>query len=198
MKSKTFGNFTGVFMPITLTILGVVMFVRLPWVVGNAGIVGSLAIVLLSVAITLTAALSISSITTNIRIGEGGAFSVISQSLGLEIGGAIGIPFYLAQAIAVSMYVFGFREGLQAIFPNNDPFLLDIYTFVLVMAIAFISTSFAFKIQHFILGIVALSLMCIYGALFTHHLNKHLEWFGKCPSSRENNFSGISFRTAMD
>ncbi len=197
MKGKTFGTFTGVFTPTTLTILGVIMYIRLPWVVGNAGIVGALAIVFLAVAITFTTALSISSITTNIRIGEGGAFSVISQSLGLEIGGAIGIPFYLAQAIAVSMYVFGFREGLQSIFQNYDPFLLDIYTFVLVMTIAFISTSFAFKIQYIILGIVALSLICIYGSLFTHHLNNHFEWFGKYPGSPEDNFSGTSFWTVF-
>ena len=102
---KTFGTFAGVFTPTTLTILGVIMYIRQPWVVGNAGILGALAIVLLSVTITLATALSISSITTNVKIGSGGAFSVISQSLGLEIGGAIGIPFYIAQAIAVAMYI---------------------------------------------------------------------------------------------
>ena len=49
--------------------------------------------------------------TTNIRIESGGAFSIISQSLGLEIGGSIGIPLYFSQACVVAMYVFGFREG---------------------------------------------------------------------------------------
>ncbi|WAC02525.1 hypothetical protein N7U66_02090 [Lacinutrix neustonica] len=112
MTKKTFGTFAGVFTPTTLTILGVIMFIRQPWVVGNAGVIGALTILLISVAITFTTALSLSSITTNVRIGTGGAFSIISKSLGLEIGGAIGIPFYIAQALAVAMYVFGFREGL--------------------------------------------------------------------------------------
>lgn len=193
MPKKTFGTFAGVFTPTTLTILGVIMYIRQPWVVGNAGVVGALVIVFLSVAITFTTALSLSSITTNVRIGSGGAFSLISQSLGLEIGGAIGIPFYFAQAIAVAMYIFGFREGLQTLTPNVNPIILDMGIFALVMSIAFISTSFAFKIQYVILGIIVLSLVSIYGSLFVNDLNFNIEWIGKYPGSIENNFQGSSF-----
>jgi solute carrier family 12 (sodium/potassium/chloride transporter), member 2 len=193
IKKKTFGTFAGVFTPTTLTILGVIMYIRQPWIVGNAGVLGALVIVLLSVAITLTTALSLSSITTNVRIGSGGAFSLISQSLGLEIGGAIGIPFYFAQAIAVAMYIFGFREGLQTLTPDINPFILDISIFSLVMIIAFISTSFAFKIQYVILGVIVLSLISVYGSLFVNDLNYNVEWFGKYPGSVENNFNGSSF-----
>lgn len=193
MSKKTFGTLAGVFTPTTLTILGVIMYIRQPWVVGNAGIAGALAILLISVAITFTTALSLSSITTNVRIGAGGAFSIISKSLGLEIGGAIGIPFYIAQALAVAMYVFGFREGLVSILPYLNPLLLDVIIFSVVMTIAFISTSFAFKIQYVILGIIVLSLISIYGALFVTDLNYDFELFGKYPGSIENNFSGTSF-----
>ncbi|MFD0835900.1 amino acid permease [Mariniflexile aquimaris] len=193
MTKKTFGTFAGVFTPTTLTILGVIMYIRQPWVVGNAGVLGALAIILLSVAITLATALSLSSITTNIRIGSGGAFSLISQSLGLEIGGAIGIPFYFAQAIAVAMYIFGFREGLQILVPLINPIILDLAIFALVMGIAFVSTSFAFKIQYVILGVIILSLISIYGSLFVNDLNYNFEWFGKYPGSIENNFKGSSF-----
>ncbi|MGB5418858.1 amino acid permease [Algibacter sp.] len=193
MTKKTFGTFAGVFTPTTLTILGVIMYIRQPWVVGNAGIVGALGIILISVAITLTTALSLSSITTNVRIGTGGAFSIISKSLGLEIGGAIGIPFYIAQALAVAMYVFGFREGLVSILPNLNHLMLDVIIFSVVMAVAFISTSFAFKIQYVILGIIGLSLISIYGALFVNDLNYDFQLFGTYPGSIENNFSGTSF-----
>ncbi|MGD9897910.1 MAG: amino acid permease [Calditrichaceae bacterium] len=193
MTKKTFGTFAGVFTPTTLTILGVIMYIRQPWVVGNAGVLGALTIVLISVAITLTTALSLSSITTNIRIGSGGAFSLISQSLGLEIGGAIGIPFYFAQAIAVAMYIFGFREGLQTLTPDINPLILDLGIFALVMGIAFISTSFAFKIQYFILGVIVLSLVSIYGTLFVTELNYNIQWIGEYPGSIENDFGGSSF-----
>ena len=137
--------------------------------------------------------MSLSSITTNVRIGSGGAFILISQSLGLEIGGAIGIPFYFAQAIAVAMYIFGFREGLQTLVPGVNPIILDVGIFGLVMTIAFISTSFAFKIQYVILGVIALSLVSIYGALFVNDLNFDIEWIGKYPGSVENDFQGSSF-----
>jgi len=165
-KIKKFGTMAGVFTPTFLTILGVIMYIRLPWVVGNAGIIGAFLIILVAVAITITTALSLSSITTNIRIGSGGAFSLISQSLGLEIGGAIGIPFFFSQAIAVAMYIFGFREGLQSILPEYSPLILDLLIFTLVMVIAFISTSFAFKIQYVIMAIIILSIFSIVGGLF--------------------------------
>ena len=45
MTKKTFGMFAGVFTPTTLTILGVILYIRLPWVVGNAGVLGALTIV---------------------------------------------------------------------------------------------------------------------------------------------------------
>lgn len=71
------------------------MFLRLGWVLGNVGLLGSWGIILLSFGITTCTALSFCSITTNIRIGAGGAFFVISQSLGLEVGGSIRVPLYL-------------------------------------------------------------------------------------------------------
>lgn len=190
---RTFGTFAGVFTPTTLTILGVIMYLRLPWVVGNAGILGATLILALSVMISLTTALSISSITSNVKIGAGGAFSVISRSLGLEIGGAIGIPFYIAQAIAVTMYIFGFREGIQTLLPGFSPLLLDVIIFGLVMVVAFISTGFAFKIQYVILGVILLSLISIYGALFVGDVSFDLQWNGSYPGSVENNFTGTSF-----
>lgn len=190
--TQKFGTMAGVFTPTFLTILGVIMYIRHPWVVGNAGIVGALLIVVVAVAITFSTALSLSSIVTNIRIGSGGAFSLISQSLGLEIGGAIGIPFFFSQAIAVAMYVFGFREGLQSLLDLN-PMVLDLMVFVLVLAIAFISTSFAFKIQYVIMAIIILSIVSIVGGLFVNELNYDFVWFGNYEGSPENNFSGASF-----
>jgi amino acid transporter len=190
---KTFGTMAGVFTPTTLTILGVIMFIRHSWVVGNAGVLGALAIVLLAVTITLTTALSLSSITTNMRIGSGGAFSVISKSLGLEIGGAIGIPFFFAQAIAVAMYIFGFREGVQMLLPNMNALVLDTAIFALVMTIAFISTSFAFKIQYVILAIIILSLVSIFGSLLVNDLNYDFEWMGSFSSSQNGDSQDTSF-----
>lgn len=41
---------------------------------------------------------------------SGGAYYLISRSLGPEFGGSIGLIFAFANAVAVSMYVVGFAE----------------------------------------------------------------------------------------
>ena len=158
---KKFGTFGGVFTPTLLTILGVIMYLRMGWVVGNAGLLGSWLIIIISFLITLCTALSMSAITTNIRIGAGGAYAIISQSLGLEVGGSIGIPRYISQGLAVTMYIFGFREGWLGIFPLHDPFLVDLAVFIFLFSIAYISASLAIKTQFIIMVIIVLSLISI-------------------------------------
>ena len=192
-KIKLFGTFTGVFLPTLLTILGVIMFLRQGWVVGNAGLLGAWLIILLAFGITSCTALCLSSITTNIRIGAGGAFSVISQSLGLEMGGSIGIPLYLCQSLAIAMYIFGFRSGWQWIFPEHPALLIDISIFAILFIIAFISAGFAFKIQYFILGVIGISLLSIGIAAAQGSMQHPIQWWGEFPGSIENNFSGIGF-----
>ena len=73
-SQKRFGYFGGVFTPSILTILGVIMYLRFGWVVGNAGLGGALLIVAISHVISLTTALSVSSIATNRTVGAGGAY----------------------------------------------------------------------------------------------------------------------------
>ena len=178
-KIKYFGTFQGVFTPTALTILGVIMYLRHPWVVGNAGILGAIAIVAISVGITLFTSLSMASMTTNIRIESGGAFSIISQSLGLEIGGSIGIPLYFSQACVVAMYIFGFREGWQWIFPEHHPILIDAVTFAVIALIAGISADVAFKIQYLIMAIIVASIVSIVGGAFQSPVDlSQLQWFG--------------------
>ena len=188
-----FGTFQGVFTPTVLTILGVIMYLRGPWVVGNAGVLGAIGIITLATAITFFTALSMSSIVTNIRIKAGGAFSIISQSLGLEAGGAIGIPLYIAQALAVAMYVFGFREGWMWVFPDHSALVVDLITFGFIFIIANISTDFAFKIQYLVLAIILLSLVSIGMGFIEHPVNPEVRWFGQYEGSPENNFSGMTF-----
>lgn len=190
---KKFGTFAGVFTPTLLTILGVIMFLREGWVVGNAGLLGAWIIILLAFTITAFTGLSMSSITTNIRIGAGGAFSMISQSLGLEVGGSIGIPLYLSQALAVVMYIFGFRGGWNYIFPNHPPIVVDLVTFVLLFSIAFISANLAFRVQYVIMAIIVISLLSILASVFTGVMDQPITWWGEFPGAPENNFPGTDF-----
>ena len=110
-STKRYGTFEGVFTPTIITILGVIMYLRQGWVVGNAGLLWSWIIIAISIVIAMCTALSLSSIATNTRLHAGGAYAIISRSLGMETGASIGIALYLAQSFAVTMYIIGFREG---------------------------------------------------------------------------------------
>lgn len=159
---QKFGTFAGVFTPTVLTILGAIMYLRLGQVVGNAGLLGAILIILLAHVITVSTGLSVSSISTNTRVGAGGAFAIISKALGVEVGGAVGVPLFLAQGISVALYVLAFGEGWMRIFPNHNYQIVTIVAFVLVFMIAYISTGFAFRIQFFILAVVGFSLFSVF------------------------------------
>ncbi|NNL09827.1 MAG: Na-K-Cl cotransporter [Croceitalea sp.] len=193
---KKFGTFGGVFTPTLLTILGVIMYLRLGWVVGNAGLLGAWLIIVISFLITLCTALSMSAITTNIRIGAGGAYAIVSQALGLEVGGSLGIPRYVSQGLAVTMYIFGFREGWLGIFPDHNAFLVDIIVFLALFSIAYISANLAIKTQYIIMVIIILSFVSIIMAAYEGSMFVPTEEaikFGTYKGSIENAFSGSSF-----
>lgn len=155
------GTFGGVFTPSLLTILGVIMYLRFGWVVGNVGLIGTLLIVTLSTAITFLTSLSISAIATNTPVKGGGAYFLISRSLGAEIGGAVGIPLYLAQALSVSLYIIGFSESLSAVFPNLEIRWISICTTLGLGALALFSTEATIKAQYFIMVLIGLSLVSL-------------------------------------
>ncbi|SDF56481.1 Amino acid transporter [Methanolobus vulcani] len=190
---KLFGTVEGVFIPTLLTILGVIMYLREGWVVGNAGLLGAWVIILIAFGITLSTALSLSSVTTNIRIGAGGAFSIISQSLGLEVGGSIGIPLYISQSLAVAMYIFGFRAGWLWMFPNHSPIVVDLAAFAILFIVAYISASLAFRIQYVILAIIIASFASIIWAAYSGSMQESITWWGSFSGSPENGFTGIGF-----
>ncbi len=175
---KKFGTFSGVFTPSILTILGVIMYLRLGWVVGQAGLIATLGIIVLAHVISLTTGLSISSIATDKKIKTGGIYYILSRSLGLPMGGSIGITIFVGTALSISLYVIGFTENFLSIKEISD-FLglvpsVESYRIVgsavllFLVIIAFISTSFAIKTQYVILSAIALSLVSVFAGVFMH------------------------------
>ena len=155
-------SFGGVFTPSILTILGVIMYLRFGWVVGNVGLWGTLAIVTLSTSITLLTALSISQIATDQRVRAGGAYYMISRSLGIETGGAVGIPLYFAQALSVALYTIGFAESLQAVLPFLDQRFVALITTIGVTALALKSAQTAIRAQYVIMAAIIVSLVSFF------------------------------------
>jgi len=111
MNSSKFGTFGGVFIPSILTILGVIMYLRLPWIVGQAGLITSIAIILVAHLISITTGLSVSSIATDKKVKGGGTYYIISRSLGLPIGGTLGLALFVGLSFSVSLYLIGFAES---------------------------------------------------------------------------------------
>lgn len=160
-----FTTFGGVFTPCTLTILGVIMFLRFGQVVGNAGIMHAIWIVLLAKLITTLTALSLSAIATNTRMKGGGAYYLISRSLGLEFGGAIGVVFFLSQAVSVAMYVIGFTEALVQLLPVLGEQMRSVATLVnlVVLLCVYVGAGWTIRVQYVILGVLLVSICAFTG-----------------------------------
>uniref|UniRef100_A0AAY4AS21 Solute carrier family 12 member 7 n=1 Tax=Denticeps clupeoides TaxID=299321 RepID=A0AAY4AS21_9TELE len=125
MKSPQMGTFIGVYLPCMQNILGVILFLRLTWIVGTAGIVGSFLIVFMCCACTMLTAISMSAIATNGVVPAGGSYYMISRSLGPEFGGAVGLCFYLGTTFAGSMYILGTIEILLV---KTALFFMELFT----------------------------------------------------------------------
>ncbi|MGC1310501.1 MAG: amino acid permease [Phormidesmis sp.] len=155
------GTFGGVFTPSILTILGVIMYLRFGWVVGQVGLPKTMLIVTIATSITFLTALSISAIATDKVVRAGGAYYMISRSLGIETGGAVGIPLYFAQALSVALYTIGFAESFQAVFKGSNIVVVALITTVLVTALALASADIAIKAQYVIMALIFVSLLAL-------------------------------------
>lgn len=180
-KARRFGAFSGVFTPSILSILGVIMFLRLPWIVGQAGLWGTLGIIALAHIISITTGLSVSSVATDKKVETGGSYYIISRSLGLPIGGTLGLALFVGLSFSVSLYLIGFSEAFLSYFG----FEVSTYTIriagsivlFLVTAITFVSTSLAIRFQYIILVAMVLSLVSIFAGRHDFHPAETTLWF---------------------
>ncbi|XP_074506338.1 solute carrier family 12 member 7-like isoform X1 [Sebastes fasciatus] len=173
------GTFIGVYLPCMQNILGVILFLRLTWIVGTAGILGTFAIVSMCCICTLLTAISMSAIATNGVVPAGGSYYMISRSLGPEFGGAVGLCFYLGTTFAGSMYILGtieilltyiiptatvFEGGESAAKLNN----MRVYgtgCLLLMALVVFVGVKYVNKLALVFLACVVLSIMATYAGV---------------------------------
>ncbi|XP_071039917.1 solute carrier family 12 member 2 [Parasteatoda tepidariorum] len=163
------GWIQGVLVRCLLNIWGVMLFLRLSWVVGQAGIGLAIMIILLATVVTVLTSLSMSAICTNGEVKGGGTYYMISRSLGPEFGGAIGLIFSLANAVAVAMYVVGFSETMVQLLKNHglsivdagmhDVRIIGCITVIFLFGIAIIGTEWESKAQMGLLVILLVSML---------------------------------------
>ncbi|XP_061121453.1 solute carrier family 12 member 7 isoform X7 [Syngnathus typhle] len=183
VKSPQMGTFMGVYLPCLQNILGVILFLRLTWIVGTAGILESLAIVGLCCSCTMLTAISMSAIATNGVVPAGGSYYMISRSLGPEFGGAVGLCFYLGTTFAGSMYILGTIEILLTyIVPKAAIFVAEkkedegeallnnmrVYgtcCLTLMSVVVFVGVKYVNKLALVFLACVILSILAIYAGV---------------------------------
>lgn len=157
-----FGTFIGVFVPSILMLFGVIIFLRLGWVVGQVGLSTALLIITMAAFIAFVTTLSMAAISTNIEVGNGGVYYILSRSLGIEMGSAIGLPLYLKQSLSIAFCCIGFAESLHDLMPAWSITNISMVTLAVLTALAYFSLDGALKVQVFIF----ISLIASFASLF--------------------------------
>lgn len=165
-----YGTFSGVFIPSLLTILGVIMYLRLPVIIGETGIWGAIGIIVVAHCISLITGLSISSIATDKKAESGGRYYMISRSLGLPVGGTLGLALYAGLSLSISLYILGFAESFVSYFAIEPPYnhvrIAGTLLLVLLTSLMFLRPSTGGKLQYIVILAIVLSLVSIF---FGHH-----------------------------
>src|SRR6056297_26111 len=175
---KKFGTFLGVYLPSTLTVLGLIMYLRFGWVVGNLGLSLTVFIVILANVITFITGLSAAAIATNIKVGIGGVYYLISRSLGLETGGAIGVAFFISRTLSITFYAFGLSELILIFWPvelwgTMPGYAIPLLTAIIIILITLASGKSAdlvLKFQIPMLILVVLSILALMVGVFMSEL----------------------------
>ena len=184
------GTFGGVFTPSLLTILGIILFRRLGFVVGSSGLLQALFMLSLASAISILTSISLSALATNRKIKGGGDYYIISRTLGVEFGGALGLIIFLAQAISVGFYVVGFGEATASIL-SAPPLVGKLTAIVVSFALFFLAyrgADLATRFQFVIMGILVSAIISFFfgaSSLWSQNL-LNASWSSN--SSQEVNF----------
>ena len=168
--SGRLGTFGGVFTPSLLTILGIILFRRLGYVVGSGGLASALLMLGLATTISVLTSLSLAAIATNRKVKGGGDYFLISRTLGVQYGGALGLILFVAQAISVAFYCVGFGEGVAALVegPASTARLAAAGAAVVLFGLAYAGSDLATRFQLVIMACLAAALGSFFAGSVGH------------------------------
>ena len=164
-QHPTLGTFAGVFTPSVLTILGLILFLKTGFVVGSAGLIRALLIVLVANSISVLTSISLSAIATNLRVKGGGDYYLISRTLGVQYGGALGIVLFMAQSVSIAFYAIGLGEVLASSLHLIQPWWPQVIAAIataFLFVLAWLGADWASRFQYVVLVVLFLGIMAFY------------------------------------
>lgn len=162
-STGSLNTFSGVFTPSVLTILGIILFLRLGYVTGSAGLAGTLLILFIANLVTVITSLSLAAVATNLKVKGGGDYYLISRTLGYKFGGSIGIVLYLAQSVSVAFYCIGFAEALSFMTGTAvDTRIIALSAVAALFVLAWLGTDWATKFQYLVMILLVAALASFY------------------------------------
>ncbi|KAB0800350.1 hypothetical protein PPYR_06090 [Photinus pyralis] len=193
------GWIQGVLIPCLLNIWGVMLFLRLSWIVAQSGVGHSLIIIGVSAIVCVITTLSLSAICTNGEVKGGGIYYIISRSLGPEFGASVGIVFAFANAVAASMNTIGFCNSLNDLLSQydlkiidgaiNDVRIVGVVAILVMIFICAVGMEWESKAQNFLIAIIV---GAIFDFLVGASIGPHTD------EQRAKGFSGFSFEVLKD
>jgi solute carrier family 12 (potassium/chloride transporters), member 9 len=209
------GVFEGVYVPVCLNIFSIIVFLRFGVILGQIGLLGilgkisasslvmlplmpsahteTIGLLIISYLVDLVTALSLSAVASNGEVKGGGAYYLISRSLGPEFGGSIGLLFYLSQVLNTSLNVVGLIDCLRLNFEKSMPqgywwgYLLESVALLVCTVLCLAGSSTFAKASNGLLVVLGIAIISIpFSAVFMHPFTDPLLGI---------DFTGISMKT---
>ncbi|KAA0176258.1 hypothetical protein FNF27_02315 [Cafeteria roenbergensis] len=157
------GTIIGVTVPCLCSLWGAILFARLPWSVGQAGVIGALLTFSLSGLTVFLTVLSIAAVSTSGNMRAGGAYFLISRTLGVEAGGSIGLVFFAANSVGITFYLVALAEEVDSLVGGTgDPWMIKAYasgSLLLLLLVSMVGASLFTKLNLVVLAAMVISII---------------------------------------
>ncbi|KAL3993804.1 Amino acid permease family protein [Acanthocheilonema viteae] len=165
-----FGTWDGVFTTVLVNIFGVIVFLRMGWIVGIGGIINAVILLIICTSLALISVFSAIGICEKCQIQSGGIYFLVSHILGGQIGGAVGLMYAFGQSVATALVVIGFGESVAHFFGIENSIVHKFIAIIALLALTGINMTgvrWVIRLQLILLLFLMLAVIDFYlGTLF--------------------------------